>query len=85
MAAMKVLDKPERRLEMRTDWPEGRPRREARRPSDNAPSARATICQHYMENTLSVVDVLLEKFVDYLNTLDEKATGEILKTVRERV
>jgi hypothetical protein len=39
-----------------------------------------------MENALSVaLSVLLEKFVDYLNTLDEKATGEILKTVRERV
>jgi hypothetical protein len=34
-----------------------------------------------MENALSVaLSVLLEKFVDYLNTLDEKATGEILKT-----
>jgi hypothetical protein len=39
-----------------------------------------------MENALSVaLNVLLEKFVDYLNTVDEKAAVEILKTVRERV
>jgi hypothetical protein len=83
---VKLLDKPERRLETCSIGRGRRPRRDARPAIDNAPSAGATICQHYMENTLSVaLNLLLEKFVDYLNTLDEKAAGEILKTVRERV
>ena len=49
-------------------------------------AALEVICQDYMEKTVSIEpEVFVDKFVDYLNTLDKKAAGEILKTVRERV
>lgn len=52
----------------------------------NNSSALEVICRDYMETAVTLMpEALVGMFVEYLNTLDKTAAGEIMNAVRERV
>ena len=54
--------------------------------TDNDSAALEAICRDYMETAVTLTtEVLLGMFVEHLNSLDKKAAGEVIETVRERV